>query len=169
MDSPGGSSFTFLSYKDHSTTFYLTVSLFYIFPVNTGTNNITLSWSTTANAIAGAFSMSGADTPDVTSIQSTGGTGTPMQRDISSAAGDLVLAGISMEGNTDDTLTPVSGVTESWNQKSTNVFGAGGYIAGASPTATIGWNIGNRACFLAVNVPATPPPDSPFLPRINFM
>lgn len=160
-----GTALSLLGYNDHSSTFFLTVSIFILAAPSIGTYSLAMSWTGTARAIAGVYSFSGADSPSAGSILGRGGTTTPMTRDITSAVGDIVLAAICMEGNTDDTLDPIAGVTEDYDLKNTNVFGAAGHIAGDYPTASIGWDIGNRATMLAFNIPATPPP---FTPRIIF-
>jgi len=160
--------FTLLATQQHSETFWLSVSIFFLLnPINSNLP-INMAWTTSSRVIAGVYSLSDALVPVVGSVVGKGGTGSPLQETVTSARGDLVLTAASMEGTTEDTLSAIADQTQDWLERNaTTVYGTAGYKAG-EPSCVVGWNIGNRACMLGLNVPTATPPPSFFVPRIIF-
>jgi subtilisin-like proprotein convertase family protein len=137
--------------------------MWYIKAPTTGTNDIVITFSANAVAVAGGMSYTGVDqTTPVGTAATAQGSGTAPSVVVSSAPGELVLDTVGIRQNTGgtQTLTAGSGQQERYNDVSgtssnSNVVGAGSEEVGAA-SVTMSWTAFSSGAWAIVAVGIKP-------------
>lgn len=115
------------------------VAMFYLLLPDTGTHQVSVTWTTSSAAVGGSMSFTGVkqSSPYRTPETKNGGvTGDPFSVDVTSAVGELV---VDVAAHANDGFVAEAGQTARYNDFQTSIAGGGSTEPGAA-SVNMGWN-----------------------------